>query len=261
MATLPAGNTSLFDLGGKVALVTGSNRGLGFVLARGLARAGAKVVINGRRDEAVQQAVVRLEEEGLEASGSVFDVTDGETIKREVEAIEREVGPIAVLVNNAGIQRRAPIGEVSEAMWREVLDTNLTGVFLTSQKVVEGMVRRGEGKIINICSLASELGRPTIAPYVASKGGVRMLTRAMAVEWAPHNIQVNGIGPGFFATEMNTELVRDAEFDRWVRGRTPAGRWGEPGELVGAAVFLASKASSFVTGQILYVDGGILASF
>jgi len=233
---------------------------LGLVLARGLGQAGARVVLNGRNAEALRAAVEALTAEGIRATGSLFDVTDRDAVAREISALESGLGPIDILVNNAGIQRRAPLVEMDEATWREVLDVNLTGVFLVSQRVARGMLARRRGKIINLCSLLSEVGRPTIAPYTASKGGVKLLTRAMAVEWARENVQVNGIGPGYFATEMNTALMENAEFDRWLKQRTPAGRWGDPQELVGAAVFLASQASSFITGQIIYVDGGVLAS-
>ncbi len=251
---------TLFDLTGRIALVTGSSRGIGFALAQGLAEAGATVVLNGRGKEALEQAAASLREAGHAASGRLFDVTRREQIEAGVERIEGEVGPIDILVNNAGVQRRAPALEVSEAAWREVLEVNLTGVFLVSQAVGRRMVSRKRGKLINLCSLMSEVGRPTIAPYTASKGGVKMLTRALAVEWAKDNVQVNGIGPGYFATPMNAALTGNPQFDSWIRARTPAGRWGEPRELVGAAVFLASDASSFVTGQVIYVDGGVLAA-
>jgi gluconate 5-dehydrogenase len=251
---------SLFDLTGRIALVTGSTRGLGLVLARGLARAGATVVLNGRNRDALKAALASLTADGAQATGAAFDVTDQGQIAQAVRTIEEQTGPIDILVNNAGIQKRAPIVDMPEATWREVLEVNLTSVFLTTQQVAKGMIGRGRGKIINICSLTSEVGRATIAPYTAAKGGLRMLTRAMAVEWARHNIQVNGIGPGYFATEMNKALVENAEFDKWLKARTPAGRWGDPEELVGTAVFLASAASSFITGQIIYVDGGVLAS-
>jgi gluconate 5-dehydrogenase len=187
-------------------------------------------------------------------------VVKRERVEEQVSRIETEVGPIDILVNNAGIQSRAPTAEMEESEWRRVLDINLTGVFLATQPVARGMIRRKRGKIINICSLLSEVGRPTIAPYAAAKGGVKMLTRTMAVEWAKYNIQCNGIGPGYFATEMNTALINDPQFDSWIKSRTPAGRWGRPEELIGTAVFLASEASSFLTGQIIYVDGGVLAS-
>jgi len=252
--------TALFDLTGRVILVTGSSQGLGYTLARGLAQAGANVILNGRSPDRLDDAVTSLREASLDARGYAFDVTDGQAVASTIARIEREVGPIDVLVNNAGIQRRAPLEQFDTAVWREVLDTNLTAPFLVGQQVARGMIARGAGKIINICSLMSEVGRPTIAPYATAKGGLKMLTRAMATEWARHNIQVNGIGPGYFRTEMNRALFEDEQFDAWITARTPARRWGEPEELIGPAVFLASEASSFVNGQIIYVDGGILAS-
>ena len=253
-------NSELFDLSGKTALVTGSSRGLGLVFARGLAQAGATVVLNGRNHETLQQAVSGLKSEGFSAEGYAFDVVNRKQLSEQVSRIEEQIGPVDILVNSAGIQKRAPILDMEESVWREVLEVNLNGVFLTSKIIGKGMVQRRRGKIINICSLLSEVGRPTIAPYTAAKGGVKMLTRAMAVEWAEYNVQVNGLGPGYFATEMNRALVQDRDFDSWIRQRTPARRWGKPEELIGAVVFLASRASDFVTGQILYVDGGILAS-
>jgi len=252
-----AGN--LFDLSGQVALVTGSSRGLGLVFARGLARAGARVVLNGRSAETVEKAAGLLRGEGLDAHGAAFNVLDRSAVESAVQAIEERQGPLGILVNNAGLQKRMPAVDVDEATWRDVLDTNLTGVFLVSQAVGRRMVTRRRGRVVNICSLLSEAGRPTIAPYTASKGGLKMLTKALAVEWAPFNVQVNGIGPGYFATEMNTALVEDPKFDAWLKARTPAGRWGRPEELVGTLVYLCSEAASFVTGQIVYVDGGILA--
>ncbi len=252
--------SGIFDLTGRVALITGSSRGLGQVLARGLAQAGAAVVLNGRNQDALDRAVQAMQADGFRTAGYLFDVTDQEQIRAGVERIEAEVGPVDILINNAGIQSRAPAVEMAAENWRRVLEVNLTGVFLASQAVGRRMVERRRGKVINICSLLSEVGRPTIAPYTAAKGGVKMLTRALAVEWAKYDVQVNGIGPGYFDTEMNAALVQNPEFDRWLKARTPAGRWGRPEELVGAAVFLASEASSFVTGQIIYVDGGVLAS-
>ena len=252
--------TSLFDLTGKVALITGSYQGLGLAIARGLGEAGATLILNGRNDAKLQQAISLLSGEGFKVTGSCFDVSNAAQIQERVPTIERQVGQIDILVNNAGIQRRSPLEEFAEGVWREVLETNLTGVFLITKQIVQGMIARKSGKIINICSLMCEMGRPTVGAYTAAKGGVKMLTKAMAVEWGKHNIQVNGIGPGYFATEMNRPLKENPQFDSWIRSRTPAGRWGDPDELIGAAVFLASRASSFVNGQIIYVDGGILAA-
>jgi gluconate 5-dehydrogenase len=252
--------TDLFDLTGKVALLTGATQGIGLALARGLAQSGARVVINARNPEKLAKAVTALTQEGLAASGSLFDLTNSEQIRMGVQGIERECGRIDILVNNAGIQRRMPLEQFDEAVWREVVDTNLTSVFLVTKQVVQGMIARKSGKIINICSLMCEMARPTVAAYTAAKGGVKMLTKAMAVEWAKHNIQANGIGPGYILTEMNRPLIEDAKFNAWVCGRTPAGRWADPAELVGAAVFLSSRASDFVNGQVVNVDGGILAA-
>jgi gluconate 5-dehydrogenase len=251
---------SLFDLTGRVALITGSYQGLGLAIARGLGQAGARLVLNGRNEEKLRRAISMLSGEDLKVSGCCFDISNAVQIQERISALEREVGQVDILVNNAGIQRRSPLEQFEEAMWREVLETNLTGVFLVTKQVVQGMIARRSGKIINICSLMCEMGRPTVGAYTAAKGGVKMLTKAMAVEWGKHNIQANGIGPGYFATEMNRPLKENPQFDAWIRSRTPAGRWGEPEELVGAAVFLASRASDFVNGQIIYVDGGILAA-
>jgi len=250
----------LFDLTGKVALVTGSYQGLGLAIARGLGQAGARIVLNGRSEEKLQRAISLLSGEGLKVSGCCFDVSNTTQVQEKITALERDTGRIDILVNNAGIQRRSPLEQFEERVWREVLDTNLTGLFLVTKQVVQGMIGRRSGKIINICSLMCEMGRPTVGAYTAAKGGVKMLTKAMALEWGKHNIQVNGIGPGYITTEMNRPLMEDPKFDAWIRSRTPMGRWGEPKELVGAAVFLTSHASDFVTGQVIYVDGGILAA-
>ncbi len=250
----------LFDLTGRTALVTGSSQGLGLALARGLGQAGAALVLNGRNEAKLAATAAQLRSEGLRVTTAVFDVTDDPAVEREVARIEAEVAPIDILVNNAGIQRRAPLEQVEVAVWREVLDTNLTSAFLVARQVARRMIARRAGKIINICSLMSELGRATTGPYTAAKGGLKMLTRAMAVEWAKHNLQVNGIGPGYFMTELTKPLVENSEFNQWVCQRTPAARWGQPHELVGAAVFLASPAADFVNGQIIYVDGGLLAA-
>ena len=251
---------ALFDLTGRIALVTGATSGLGHAMARGLGQAGATLVVNGRDPGRIEESVEGFRTEGLKASGSRFDVTQADEVAAEVERIEAEVGPIDILVNNAGIQRRAPLLEMDPAVFDEVMRTNLTGVFLVGQAVARHMVERRRGKIVNIASLTSEVARKTIAPYTAAKGAVKQLTKSMCVEWAPHNIQVNAIGPGYFETPLNEALMNDDAFDTWVKGRTPAGRWGVPKELVGAAVFLSSAASDFVNGQVVYVDGGLLAA-
>ena len=250
----------LFGLRGRVALVTGSSRGIGRALAAGLAEAGARVVVNGRSAEAVDAVVAELAADGAEAHGAIFDVTDGEQVRAGVARIEAEVGPIDILVNNAGVQRRMPLEDFPEDAWRGLMATNLDSVFLVGQAVARAMISRRRGRIINICSVQSELARPSIAPYTASKGAVKMLTKAMATDWGKHGIRVNGLGPGYFRTPLNKALVEDEKFSAWLAARTPLGRWGEVEELVGAAVFLASDASSFVNGHILYVDGGITAS-
>jgi gluconate 5-dehydrogenase len=249
--------TPLFDLKGRTALVTGSSQGLGFAFARGLAQAGAAIVLNGRDEKKLAAAADGLRAEGARVTTAAFDVTNGAATMAAIEKLEREVGVIDVLVNNAGIHRRAPLEEMTEAQWREVIDTNLTSAFLVARAVAPRMIARRAGKIINICSLMSDLGRPTTGNYAAAKGGLKMLTRAMAVEWAKHNIQINAIGPGYFATDLTQALVQNPEFNSWICKRTPAGRWGKPEELIGAAVFFASPASDFVNGQILYVDGGL----
>lgn len=251
---------TLFDLTGRTALITGSGQGLGFALAQGLAQAGAALVLNGRTAAKLETAAEQLRAGGARVATAVFDVNDSAAIAREVARIEAEFAPIDILVNNAGIQRRAPLLEMTEAHWREVLDTDLTSAFLVTRAVAPRMIARRAGKIINICSLMSEVGRPTIANYAAAKGGLKMLTRSMTVEWAKHNLQINGIGPGYFLTELTKPLADNPEFNQWICGRTPAGRWGKPEELVGAAVFLASRGSDFVNGQVIYVDGGILAA-
>ena len=251
---------SLFDLSGKTALITGSSRGLGNQIARGLGRAGAALIVNGRNMETLQPAVHALREEGLAVTALQMDVLDEDQIGKQIPELEKTVGAIDILVNNAGIQRRGRLEAFDRATWQEVLDTNLTSAFLVSRQVVKAMIGRTAGKIINICSLMSEVGRQTTGPYTASKGGLKMLTKAMAAEWGSHNIQTNGIGPGYFLTEMTQPLADDPEFDGWVKKRTPARRWGLPEELIGTAIYLASPASDFVNGQVIYVDGGMLAS-
>jgi gluconate 5-dehydrogenase len=217
-------------------------------------------VLNGRNEEKLRHTVSDLAAEGLSVRGYAFDVTDSAQVDRAVSNLEQELDPVDILVNNAGIQRRAPLETFEEPVWREVIDTNLTSVFLVTKRVVQRMIQRRAGKIINIGSLSSEISRVTVAPYTAAKGGVKMLTKAMATDWGQYNIQVNSIGPGYFSTEMTKPLADNPEFDGWIKARTPMQRWGDPTELIGAAVFLASNASSFVTGQILYVDGGILST-
>ncbi|MCE2577849.1 SDR family oxidoreductase [Gluconacetobacter entanii] len=251
---------TLFSLAGRRALVTGASRGIGLTLARGLGRHGAKIVLNGRNPDALEAARAMLENEGLDAVTARFDVTDQKAVIAGVDAIEHAHGPIDILVNNAGIQRRAPLAQFSRADWDALVATNLNAVFFVGQAVARHMLQRGRGKIINICSVQSELARPGIAPYTATKGAVKNLTKGMATDWARHGLQVNGLAPGYFQTEMNENLVEDKEFTKWLCQRTPAGRWGQVGELVGAAVFLSSDASSFVNGHILMVDGGLTAS-
>ncbi len=250
----------IFDVEEKIVLITGSSRGIGFTLARAFASVGAKVILNGRTQLTLDQAYASLTALGFQVFTSCFDIDDEQAVKGGINRIEKNIGPIDILINNAGIQRRHPLENCPLDQWEEVLRTNLTGAFMVSKAVVQRMMARESGKIINICSLMSEVGRPGTGPYAASKGGLRMLTRAMAVEWAKYNIQVNGIGPGYFLTEMTHPLADDPDFDQWIKGRTPAGRWGNPDELAGAAIFLASGASSFVNGQIIYVDGGLLAA-
>mgnify|MGYP001818976053 FL=1 len=255
-------NPAMFDLSGKVALVTGATHGLGMAMAYGLGAAGARLVVNGHSSqEKIDKAVEAYEDAGLNAAGYRFDVTDEKEVGVAVEQIESEVGAIDILINNAGIIRRVPLLEMPLDEWELVVKTDLTSAFIVSKAVVPRMVNRGGGKVINICSMMSELGRDSVGAYAAAKGGLKMLTRNMATEWARHNIQVNGIGPGYFATEQTKPIRVDGHpFNDFIVGRTPAGRWGNPEDLQGAAVFLASSASDFVNGQIIYVDGGILAT-
>lgn len=249
--------SSPFDLTGRVALVTGASRGLGFAIARGMAEAGATVVLNGRKADELAKAAESLVKEGLKADIAVFDVTARPAIDAGIAAVGAKHARIDILVNNAGIQRRAPMPEFKAQDWDDVIATNLTAPFAVSQAVLPGMIERKHGKIVNIASLLSEFGRATVIPYAAAKGGIRQMTRGMAVELAPHNIQVNAIAPGYFATEMNRALIDNVEFNSWVCKRTPAGRWGEPAEIAGLAVFLASRAADYMTGQIVFMDGGM----
>ena len=253
---------SLFDLTGKVALVTGSTHGLGMSMAKGLGMAGAIVVVNGNssRDK-IDRAVGEYKSRGIESYGYQFDVTDENEVQNAIKKIEQEIGPIEVLVNNAGIIKRTPLEKMEVADFEEVIKVDLVSPFIVSKHVVKGMIARQQGKIINICSMMSELGRNTVGAYAAAKGGLKMLTKNMATEWAKYGIQVNGIGPGYFATSQTEPIRVDGHsFNEFIVNRTPAAKWGDPDDLAGAAIFLASKASDFVNGHILYVDGGILAT-
>ena len=250
----------LFDLSGRTALITGASKGIGLALATALGQAGARVVLNARGAEALSAARDALRAQGIAAEAAPFDVTDADAVDAAVAAIEADIGPIDILVNNAGMQHRGPFAEFPTEAWHKITTTNLDSVFFVGRAVAQRMIPRRAGKIINICSVQSELGRPGIAPYAATKGAVKMLTKGMAIDLGAHGIQVNGLGPGYFKTELNQALVADETFSAWLCKRTPAGRWGEVHELGGAAIFLASAASSFVSGHILYVDGGITAS-
>jgi gluconate 5-dehydrogenase len=250
----------LFDVTGRRALVTGSSRGIGRALATGLLEAGCTVVLNGRDERRLADTRADLSERtGGDVRTAAFDVTDAAAVADGVAAVEEAVGGIDVLVNNTGVQHRAPLLEFSEADWWRLLDTNLTSAFLVGREVARRMVPRGAGKIVNIASLQSEVARPGIAPYAATKGALKMLTKGMCADLAPSGIQVNALGPGYVETELTAALVADPEFSDWVRRRTPAGRWGRVEDLVGGLLFLCSPASDFVNGQVLYVDGGMLA--
>jgi len=253
---------NLFDLTGKIALVTGGVHGLGMAMAKGLGQAGAKIVINDRSSrETVDNAVAEYKSVGIEAYGYVFDVTDEAAVIENIKKIETEVGPIDILINNAGIIKRIPMIEMEVEDFEAVIKVDLVSPFIVSKAVAKGMIERRQGKIINICSMMSELGRDSVSAYAAAKGGLKMLTKNMATEWAKFNIQTNGIGPGYFATSQTAPIRVDGHpFNEFIISRTPAARWGDPEDLQGAAIFLSSKASDFVNGHILYVDGGILAT-
>lgn len=253
---------SLFDLSGKIALVTGASHGLGMSVAIGLGQAGAKLVINGTSQERLDKAREDYKAEGLDVATYRFDVTKEQEVVESLDKIEQEVGPIDILVNNAGIIKRIPMVDMPLEEWQQVIDVDLTAPFIVSRHVAKRQIaRQSGGKIINMCSMMSELGRNTVGAYAAAKGGLKMLTKNMATEWARFNIQVNGIGPGYFATSQTAPIRVDGHpFNEFIIHRTPAGRWGDPSDLAGAAIFLASKASDFVNGHILYVDGGILAT-
>ncbi|WP_373452778.1 SDR family NAD(P)-dependent oxidoreductase [Burkholderia sp. AU6039] len=250
----------LFDLSGRRALVTGSCAGIGFALAKGLSEAGTEVVLNGRDPDKLEQAASRLRAQGMKVHAVCFDVTSPDDVESAIERIECDIGAIDILVNNAGMRRRAPLEKFSHVQWEELMKTNVESVFLVGKVVGKYMIERKRGKIINICSVQSELGRPGIAAYTASKGAVKMLTKGTAIDWGQYGIQVNGLGPGYFKTELTEALVNDVSFSNWLIGRTPSRRWGNVEALVGAAVFLSSAASDFVDGHVLYVDGGVTAT-
>ncbi|EJN08018.1 SDR family NAD(P)-dependent oxidoreductase [Herbaspirillum sp. YR522] len=256
---LPAGLQS-FSLAGRLVLITGSSGGIGLALARGMAEAGAAIVLNGRDEQKLGKVAQQLRDEGHVIHALGFDATSAEAVQAAVQKIESEIGAIDVLVNNAGIQRRNPLEDFKQQDWHDIINSNLNSVFYAAQAVARHMIPRARGKIINICSVQSELGRPNIAPYAATKGAVKMFTKGMAIDWGKYGIQVNGLGPGYFKTEMNMALVQDEKFTEWLVGRTPSRRWGDVEDLVGAAVFLGSDASRFVNGHILYVDGGVTAT-
>ncbi len=250
---------NIFDLTGRTALVTGSSRGLGLAIAIGLAEAGASLVLNGVDAERLEEAAGKLRSAGHVVRTAAFDVTDEKAVVEVFETFDKEGIAIDILVNNAGIQLRKPMVELTTPEWQRVMDTNLTSAFVVGREAAKRMIARKSGKIINIGSLTSELARATVAPYTVAKGGIKMLTRSMTAEWAEHGIQVNAIGPGYMLTDMNEALINNPQFDAWVKGRTPARRWGKPEELVGTAVYLASPASNYVCGQIIYVDGGMIS--
>lgn len=252
---------NLFDLTGKTALITGGVHGLGMAMAKGLGHAGAKIVVNDLSQEAINNAITEYKSVGIDAYGYVFNVTDETAVIENIAKIEAEVGPIDILVNNAGIIKRTPIIDMEVVDFEAVIKVDLISPFIVSKNVAKGMIKRGGGKIINICSMMSELGRDSVSAYAAAKGGLKMLTKNMATEWAKFNIQTNGIGPGYFATSQTAPIrVNGHPFNEFIISRTPAGRWGNPEDLQGAAIFLSSRASDFVNGHIVYVDGGILAT-
>ena len=252
-------STKLFDLTGRTALITGSSRGLGRAMAEGMAEAGAAIVLNGTNAENLATAAAEMRAKGYTVHEARFDVTDEPAIIAAFGQLDAQGIAVDILVNNAGVQFRRPMVELATADWRRVIDINLTAAFVIGREAAKRMIPRGHGKVINIGSLMSDAARATVAPYTAAKGGIKMLTRSMTVEWAAHNIQANCIGPGYMLTDMNQPLVGDEKFNSWVIGRTPSRRWGKPAELVGTAIFLASSASDYVNGQMIYVDGGMLA--
>jgi len=252
-------STQLFSLAGKTALVTGSSRGLGFAIAEGLAAAGARLMLNGVDAARLDASAAALRDKGYTVDAHAFDVCDEAAVVAAFAKLDAAGVAVDILVNNAGVQYRKPMVELATEDWRRVIETNLTSAFVVGREAARRMIPRGRGKVINIGSLTSELARATVAPYTVAKGGIKMLTRAMTAEWAAHNIQANAIGPGYMLTDMNQALIDNPSFDAWVKGRTPAGRWGKPEELIGTAIFLASDASNYVSGQIIYVDGGMVS--
>lgn len=250
---------SLFDLTGKTVLITGSSRGLGRAFAEGLAAAGARVVLNGMNPARLAEAATEMRADGHDVLTAAFDVTDEAAIVAAFDAFDRDGVAIDILMNNAGIQFRKPMLELETADWQRVIDTNLTSAFVIGREAAKRMAARGAGKIINIGSLTSELARATVAPYTVAKGGIKMLTKAMAAEWGELGIQANAIGPGYMITDMNEALINNPDFDAWVKARTPMRRWGKPEELVGTAIYLASDASNYISGQIIYADGGMIS--
>ena len=251
----------MFDLSGKRALITGGTHGLGFAMGKGLHTAGAQILVNGHSQDKMKNAIAEYAKLGIKASGYLFDVTDEAAVKQNIDIIEKENGPVDILVNNAAIIKRVPIIDMEVADFRQILDVDRVGPFIVSKAVARSMIQRKSGKIINMCSMMSELGRNTVSAYAAAKGGLKMLTRNMATEWAKYNIQVNGIGPGYFATDQTAPIRTPGHpFNEFIISRTPAGRWGVPDDLMGTVIFLASAASDFVNGQIVFVDGGLLAT-
>lgn len=252
--------SNLFDLTGRTALVTGSSQGIGFALAEGLASHGARIVLNGRSADKLEAAAEKLRAQGHDVHTAPFDVTNPKAVATAIDNIEADIGPIDILINNAGMQFRASLEEFPLDKWEDMMRTNVSSVFYVAQAVARHMLPRGRGRIINIASATSELARISVAPYTASKGAVKNLTRGMATDWAKRGLQVNAIAPGYFRTPLNTALTESKEFTDWLEARTPAGRWGDLDELKGAAIFLASDAASFVNGHTLYVDGGLTVS-
>jgi gluconate 5-dehydrogenase len=252
-------SSNLFDLSGKTALITGATRGLGLAMATGLAGAGARIIINGHTPSKLDKVIDDLKRDGIPAAGYLFDITNEEDVNKNILEIEKKVGPVDILVNNAAVSQRTKLVDFTLQDFERIIKVDLTGAFIMAKNIVPGMIRRGHGKIINICSMMSELGRDTTGAYAAAKGGLKMLTRSMAAEWAEYNIQINGIGPGYFETELTGDVfVPGNKIYEFIRNRTPAKRWGKPEDLKGSVVFLASEASDFVNGHILYVDGGFL---